>query len=426
MKSIFPYFVLLILTISNSIYAQPGWQRINSNTTQNLYGMRFFGILPYAVYDEGFAVGDNGTILRTTDRGVSWQTMNSNNTDTIFKVWLPFADTVYAIGAANVFLKSTDQGFNWTPLPTPLSPQIRDLALAMGASSTVGYAIGDSGLVMRTITGGMTWQTPYNIGTSRNLRSISFLDFTHIYAVGDSGAIYKRLNVTVWAAQTVPPNYTGVNFQDVFFLPGLSNEESGWVVGTNGSILHTINSGSLWESQESNVTVTLRGVSFIDSQNGFVVGDSGTILRTSDGGAHWNLQSSGTSNSLYTVHVFSSDEAVAVGASGTILRTTSGGDPVSVNEGENGPVPRRFSLHQNYPNPFNPEARIEYTLPKSARVKLTVYNVLGEQVRTLVDQIQDTGVKSVEFDAKALPSGIYFYRLQAENFVEVKKMILIK
>lgn len=88
--------------------------------------------------------------------------------------------------------------------------------------------------------------------------------------------------------------------------------------------------------------------------------------------------------------------------------------------------PSRFALQQNYPNPFNPTTRISYTLPSSAAVRLEVFNTLGERIGSLVDEFQSAGEHSVQFDAANVPSGVYFYRMRAGAFVEVKKMILMR
>lgn len=89
-------------------------------------------------------------------------------------------------------------------------------------------------------------------------------------------------------------------------------------------------------------------------------------------------------------------------------------------------LPREFILHQNYPNPFNPSTKIKFALPEKANVKLSIYNLLGEKVAELVNGELTAGYHEVEFLAKAIPSGVYFYELHAGAFREVKKMILLK
>ncbi len=89
-------------------------------------------------------------------------------------------------------------------------------------------------------------------------------------------------------------------------------------------------------------------------------------------------------------------------------------------------LPHEIALDQNYPNPFNPATLIQYQLPQAARVTLTVYNLLGQEVRTLVDEVQKPGSYRARFDGTALASGLYFYRLRAGDFMQVKKMLLVK
>ncbi|MFH0734044.1 MAG: T9SS type A sorting domain-containing protein [bacterium] len=85
-----------------------------------------------------------------------------------------------------------------------------------------------------------------------------------------------------------------------------------------------------------------------------------------------------------------------------------------------------YSLRQNYPNPFNPSTTISYSLPVASKITLTVYDVLGNQISILVDEIQSAGSYSINFNAAELSSGIYFYKIQASNFSDIKKMLLIK
>ena len=88
--------------------------------------------------------------------------------------------------------------------------------------------------------------------------------------------------------------------------------------------------------------------------------------------------------------------------------------------------PKEFSLQENFPNPFNPSTQIRYNLPKPIHVRLNIYDLLGREVATLINEFQNAGYKSVSFDASSLPSGVYIYRLQAGTFSDVKKMILMK
>ncbi len=88
--------------------------------------------------------------------------------------------------------------------------------------------------------------------------------------------------------------------------------------------------------------------------------------------------------------------------------------------------PADFKLGQNYPNPFNPTTTIKYQIPEQSFVTIKVYDVLGSEVATLVNEEQPVGNYKVEFDAIILPSGVYFYKLQTNNFVETKKMVLMK
>jgi hypothetical protein len=88
--------------------------------------------------------------------------------------------------------------------------------------------------------------------------------------------------------------------------------------------------------------------------------------------------------------------------------------------------PEGFELLQNYPNPFNPSTTIEFALPKSAFVTLKVYNLLGEEVATLMAEQQSAGIHKLNWDARGLASGVYLYRLEAGEFVQVKKLILMR
>jgi hypothetical protein len=85
-----------------------------------------------------------------------------------------------------------------------------------------------------------------------------------------------------------------------------------------------------------------------------------------------------------------------------------------------------YSLLQNYPNPFNPSTTIRFEIPESQAVNLTIYDVLGREVAILVNEVKNAGRYNIKFDASHLSSGVYFYRLKAGNFIQVKKLMLMK
>ena len=103
----------------------------------------------------------------------------------------------------------------------------------------------------------------------------------------------------------------------------------------------------------------------------------------------------------------------------------------AIDDDNNDILPVKFTLYQNYPNPFNPITRIDYNLPIASDVTLKVYNILGQEVKTLVDVREKAGHKTVYWDGKnnankSVASGLYLYRLTAEDFTETKKMLLLK
>ena len=94
-------------------------------------------------------------------------------------------------------------------------------------------------------------------------------------------------------------------------------------------------------------------------------------------------------------------------------------------------LPNQFALHQNYPNPFNPTTTLRYDLPENGLVNITIYDMLGRHIKTLMDQTQDAGYRSIIWDAtneygRPVSAGIYLYQIQAGEYMQTKKMVLLK
>jgi len=153
------------------------------------------------------------------------------------------------------------------------------------------------------------------------------------------------------------------------------------------------------------------------------------ILRTSNSGLNWSVLSSpqgdvSSSSALTCISFINANTGYLAGNDGTVLYTTSGGltpfEPISSE------IPEKFELKQNYPNPFNPETNIEFTLPESDYLKLSVFDITGKEIEMLVDQQLRSGTYKVLWNASSYPSGVYFYSIYTKSFSVTRKMILTK
>jgi hypothetical protein len=176
--------------------------------------------------------------------------------------------------------------------------------------------------------------------------------------------------------------------------------------------------------------------------------DAPFILSSTDGGATWQQQRIGgrVEAPIYSLSVVSfgaaSDSVQAFGVTFDIASFASGGQIFNYRERlgvltavqeeqQAADLPRAYGLMQNYPNPFNPETRIRFQLGGPGRVALKVYNMLGQEVRTLVNELKPAGSHEVSWDGKnslgqRMPSGMYLYRIEAQGLVETRKMVLLQ
>ena len=243
-------------------------------------------------------------------------------------------------------------------------------------------------------------------------KKISAPSSDNVWMCGETRILHYTNNT--FTEPTVPSGA----YNDLHFI----NNLEGWVVGNNGLILYTNNGGASWDVQVNPSFNHLRSVFFLNANEGWTVGDNGRILHTTNGGTDWNIEASGlTSEFLTGVHFTSSINGYVVGEGETILKF---GELTAV-ENEKDLV-TGFSLSQNYPNPFNPITNIEFRIANFEFVSLKVYDVLGNEVAVLINEEKPAEKYEVEFNGNDLTSGIYFYQLRSGDYVQTKKMLLIK
>jgi photosystem II stability/assembly factor-like uncharacterized protein len=221
----------------------------------------------------------------------------------------------------------------------------------------------------------------------------------------------------------------GPGWNSIFFI----NSTTGWISGEGGQIKKTTNGGSTWYDQTSGSDFSLNQILFIDINNGWAVGANmnwpftgGTILRTTNSGASWTQQLTGiTCYSLNGISFIDLNNGWVAGDNGIILHTTNGGVSF-VEEEEIDEMPTEFLLSQNYPNPFNPSTKIKYSVPQTSQVVIKVFDILGNEIEILVNEEKPAGTFEITWSSANLPSGVYFYQLKAGNYIETKKMLLLK
>ena len=360
----------------------------------------------------GCIAGTSGKILRTDNGGKSWISQTSPASATFYAIAMTDVRTATAVGESGTIVHTTDGGMHWSAQASGTQAQLFGISFVNADTGTV---VGDWGTILKTTDGGAHWLTQ-NSGTNKALFGVSFTGPLHGAAVGDVGTILRTID---GGAQWLPQ--TGGTDKPLYNV-AFADPNTGIAVGGGGTILKTLDGGETWSTQQSGTAQWLEGLSFTDVNSAIATGGSGTILRTTNGGTVWSVQGSGTYNNILGVSFSDRLNGTAVGEYGVILRTVL---PEAVALTEAG-SPKEYALLQNYPNPFNPTTTIRYALPAVSHVKLTVYDILGREVQTLVNQLKQPGRYEAVFEAGCLASGVYFYQLQAGRFVAAHKLVVLR
>lgn len=399
-------------------------------TDQLLYKLCFLDSL------RGWVAGHNGTILRTTNGGLSWQVQNSGISNNIHEIFMLndrlgwalaneyFVDTATWYGTH--ILRTTDGGTTWQDEQYPVWGEYFTAILFL--DSLRGWMTGEFGRLVWTTNAGLSWQ-PAVVDSSPHtqwpLLNVKFFNPQLGFAMGGRidiiGVVWRTTNGGArWIPQQVSPEPVhDMQMLDSLHIVGIVGD-----VDYGASMIRSRDAGLTWEYTFLNIFGLPQAISFRTKNEVWApLGFEGRLMYSLDTAHTWTTIETPRRRPVYDLVFTDSLTGYAVGDSGIILKFKSG--TVDVREDRHG-APSGFVLYQNYPNPFNPSTTISFDLPRASSVAVKVVNVLGQEIRTLVAGHKEPGRHYVSFNGEGLPSGVYYYSFQAESFHAVKKMILIR
>jgi len=413
-----------------------------------------------SVVDQNNAWVAGGTntpaIFRTTNGGTNWITVGTTGVllDQ-FCVWAVDANTAYVgnggaaggLGGNAKFFKTTDAGTTWTKVDSTggtagffngivFSKTMPSFGIAQ---SDPPAGLGNPYYFSVTTNGGTSWARltpapPGVTGQASAQNSVVCVD-NLFFGVGLGNNAPARVYLTSnggtsWFIGTL----TGVAGGFVSGLAFKENKLIGIAAASASlpSIARTTNGGVTWATV--NVGTGVSGyctMKWIEGTNTCYLsagaGAAGVVKKSTDAGLTWTTMTTSGLTGITHMEFKRVGTAVygyAATGNGAILKVT---DIVTEVSTVNNFVPDNFNLEQNYPNPFNPTTTINFSIPTSSKVSLKVYDALGKEVSTLVDEFKNAGNYSADFTAtSSLTSGIYFYTITAGNFVDTKKLMLVK
>ncbi len=270
----------------------------------------------------------------------------------------------------------------------------------------------------------------------------------HVYATGIHFAHSTNFGANWTSGPSADNTFDdGVDFLDFNNLYGwtgggqISNPVSGWVH-------RTTDGGQTWSPRLNTFPYPIRSVYFFNINTGLAIGgnlyqEAGGIYSTTNGGLNWNLDISTVAEMFSVDYKIISNDSMDIwcvgstggstGFTGKLYKARTGiltGVTISTSE-----IPKTFQLYQNYPNPFNPTTTISFNIPafplnkggqRGLLTRLTIFDILGREVSTLVNQLLKPGSYEINWNASNYPSGIYFCSLIADGFTDTRKMILMK
>jgi hypothetical protein len=237
----------------------------------------------------------------------------------------------------------------------------------------------------------------------------------NLFAIGIYGIYLSSDNGTNWDTLNNGLTYPTIN--------SIAFNGDNIYAGGDGGVYLSTNIGINWQKLTPDYLSSASVNTLVVFETNIVAGTAGDgVYYSTDNGINWTY---GGLNNTDVISSTISGNNIYVGTYGAGVWKRPLSELTAVTK-EINDLPKDFSLSQNYPNPFNPGTVISYSLPSSSNIKLIVYNTLGQTIKTLESGYKTAGNYSFNFNASDLPSGIYFYKLEAGSFSQIKKMILIK
>ncbi|MBK8981484.1 MAG: T9SS type A sorting domain-containing protein [Ignavibacteria bacterium] len=420
----------LTLSLTNTLFSQ--WTMIRNVSGEELYCVDFVNS------NTGYAAGSipfsSSLVIKTTDGGYSWNYVYVPiDGDRIECIDFLNANLGWAGTYNGILLKTTNGGINWTSRQIITGVDSRILKMKF-TDENRGFISTERGYYY--ISSGGNAYSPIVLNYPPYFgQDMYFFNSTTGY-VSSAADLFKTTNGGVSYSNIFNHN-TGEKISSINFI----NQNTGWAIGNHRLVMKTINGGVNWnlismDSIQEDCHDLVNTADFANENVGYYVGltfcggiwgtsESQLFRKTTDGGMTWNRVTYYTGlSAIEDFQFIDSLKAVMVGYHGAVYRNNFAG-LTGIDNFELS-IPEKFSLSQNYPNPFNPKTVISYELQVPGFAKLIVYNVLGNEVAVLVNEKLNAGKYSVDFDGNGFSSGVYFYKLEAGEFSETKRMILLK
>jgi photosystem II stability/assembly factor-like uncharacterized protein len=382
-------------------WTQTNWEE--SNSFFNLYSCK------NKVFARTWDSFNGGRMFLTNGDGTSWTQIGSADSS-IDILSIVMLDSRILAGTWNGFFQSTDEGTTWNVFsPTGIPEDIEIWSIVMINNTLFA---GTTGNIYKSSDNGNTWtETSSGIATDARITSI-VASGDYIFAGSAANGIFKSADSG--------ESWTAVNYDltDTHISQLVALDNRLFAVTLTGVFISD-NSGSSWAADLSD----LRSINCLVAVNGNLIAgtDNNGAYLSVDKGVTWTSFMSGMPADTRIWSLTVSNDRIFAGTSSGIWVKSS---PTSVNVESEISVPLTFTLKQNYPNPFNTSTNISFSIPSKSFVSLKIYNLQGREVATVFSEEITSGYYTREWNAADLPSGIYFYRLQAGSYSETKKLVI--